>query len=635
MKQSHLLFPAALVLAAISCAAASPEPIPPDLPLPASPPCRAAWLRGANILQPADHSEFEDIIDAAKRAGPLKAELGFNTIVVMPPDCHNALYAPKYQMTDTQFRDGMAAWRAAGYHVILYTSIQASGITPDYQSGKLAREHPDWLQRDPAGNPVMAYGVAWLCPSTPAREYALDHALQIARDYQPDGILLDNNEFYEAAAGWTCHCADCTKAFREYVRQRLGAAETKRLFGVAPEQLQIPTQEGPLFALWLRWRNRVWANINESFRAKLRQINPDMILFGNTQYMFDDGMLGTDLQYEREDIVVSESCNLDSWKMSQKMVLGGAMAEGRPLWNYIGTFINGDNYTGLKPAGVIAPLIAATIAHDARPWIVDGFDEGQTDAHARQAMANLLGWHAEHPELFVNRPWTPVGVVFSLNSRNILHRDLFPPHLRALLQAGVPVAGLRDDNISAKTLQPFKVITVETAACLDKPAADALAKWVRKGGTLIAAPDTGTYDELGRKRSSSILWQALGLDAAPGSEITLGRGTVLAPETAAFARETVNHTREYSFQVPAGSGIEVVPSLGKRVLVMQLVQHTPNSQPVTLHVPELLHPAHASAQWLTPGSEIAPSLPLSTDATGCTVTLTNPPVYSLLSIPLR
>ena len=99
-------------------------------------------------------------------------------------------------------------------------------------------------------------------------------------------------------------------------------------------------------------------------------------------------------------------------------------------------------------------------------------------------------------EFFANPPWTPVGVVFSLGSRNILHRALIPPHLTALLKAGVPVAGLRDDNITLKKLRPFRVITIETAACLDESAARALAKWVRDGGVLIAAGEVGCYDEL-------------------------------------------------------------------------------------------------------------------------------------------
>ncbi len=343
-------FPPAIREEAYAMLDAEGQRIPPDLRLPAGPPSRDDWLPGANILQPYGHSEYAAVVNPGDRPGRVKKELGFNTIVILPPDAHNASSDPKDHETESEFRDGMAAYRNAGYHVVFYTSLQACGVAPEYESGQLTRDHPDWLQRDPRGNPVMVYGMAWLCPSTAARQYCLDYASRIAREYHPDGLLLDNNEFFYAAGGWTCHCAACTTAFREYVQQRFGPEQTRRFFGVPPEQVEIPAGEGPLYAVWLRWRNRVWAEINETYRARLREIDPRMILFGNTQYLFDDAMLGTDLQYEREDIVVSESCNLSSRRMSEKMVLGQALAEGRPLWNYIGTFTEAVNYTGLKPA---------------------------------------------------------------------------------------------------------------------------------------------------------------------------------------------------------------------------------------------------------------------------------------------
>jgi hypothetical protein len=611
------------------------EPLPPDLALPAAAPCRAAWLRGANILQPYGHSQFTALVNIGDRPAQLKRELGFNTIIVLPPDSHNSITGAKDHMTDAQFREGVAAYRAAGYRLILYTSVMGDGLAPEFQSGQLAREHPDWEQRDARGNPVTVYGVPWLCPNTGAREYTLEHALRIAREYQPDGILLDNNEFFQARAGWTCHCAACTKGFREYAGRRLGPELTKRLFGVAPEQLEIPTQEGPLYSLWIQWRNRVWAGINESFRDRLRQINPKMFLCANTQYMWDDGMLGTDLQYEREDVLISESCNLNSRKMSQKMVLGGAVAEGRPLWNYIGTFVNNEDYTGLRPAGYIVPLIAATLAHNARPWIVDGFDEGQTNAEARQEMADLLGWHAAHPDLFDAQPWTPVGVVFSLASRNVLHRPLIPPHLDGLLKSGAPVGGIRDDAITFAKLRPFHIITIETAACLDEPAARALAKWVRQGGVLIATGDAGCYDELGRKRPASTLWQALGLTAAPAAVTTVGRGKALAPAADAFSKESVKYTRGEAFLFSGHSGFEVTPYIGNKSLVLQLVRHVTANKPVTLHLPEQFQPARVLAEWRAPESDDTTTLPLAFDANGWTLTLTNLPVYSVVRIPVR
>src|SRR4051812_28389410 len=296
------------------------DTLPPDLPLPASPPLQQNWLREANILQPYGHSAFVALTDIKDRPARLKKEFGFNVIIVQPPDSHNTIAAPVDKLTEKQFTEGIAAYRAAGYRILLYTSVMALGLSPEFQSGQIARKHPDWLQRDPKGNPVLMWNVPWLCPNTGARELALDRCIRIAHVYNADGVMLDNNEFFFAAGGWTCHCDACTKAFRKYVEARFGTKKTEKLFGVAPEKITIPTEEGPLHALWLHWRNRVWAEINESFRARLRAADPGIMLFANTQYLFENGMLAANLQYEREDVVLSESCNLNSRQMSEKMV---------------------------------------------------------------------------------------------------------------------------------------------------------------------------------------------------------------------------------------------------------------------------------------------------------------------------
>src|SRR6185295_4302851 len=102
-----------------------------------------------------------------------------------------------------------------------------------------------------------------------------------------------------------------------------------------------------------------------------------------------------------------------------KLFLGATLAAGRPLWNYIGTFAKGDDYTGLLPPGAIGPAITATLAHNARPWIVDGFDEGPTNAESRKLMSKMLAWHATHQPLFAGEPYSAVGVIVCPTSRNV------------------------------------------------------------------------------------------------------------------------------------------------------------------------------------------------------------------------
>ncbi len=628
------LLPGSIAVAALLLAQATPEiaPLPPELPLPASSPSQENWLHEANVLQPYGHSAFVALTkELATRPAHLKKEFGFNAIIVQPPDSHNTIAAPADKLNEKQFVDGLAAYRAAGYRIMLYTSVMALGMSTENQSGQIAREHPDWQQRDPKGNPILVYGVPWLCPSTGARESALDRCLQIAHRYNADAILLDNNQFFFTAAGWTCHCDACTKAFREYVEKRFGDEKSVQLFGIAPKELKIPTEEGPLYFEWLHWRNRVWADINESFRARLRKQNPNIILFANTQYLYDNGVLATDQQYAREDIVVSESCDLTSYQMSAKMVLGHGLAAGRPLWNYIGTFVKGDDYTGLRPPVTIGPAIAATLAHHALPWIVDGFDEGPTDVQSCALMSKLLAWHATHQDLFAGQPYSPVATIISTESRNVRHTHLPPPHVTGLQHIGIPVIAVRDEALTLDQLRPFRVLTIENGQCLPAEAAAAIATWVRKGGTLVTDTEVATYDEIGRKLPASLLWQALGLDRPPIEPRDVGRGKAIAAHV--LEGTAIHYAKPYSF-LEKPSGIhEVVAYQTENSLLLHLIRHEKANASVSL----LLHkrfPPNTQAQLYIPGSDRPQPLPVITTADGATVTVPNAPLYCVVEIPL-
>ncbi len=626
---------APLILAAPPTNNQSVGALPPDLPLPASPPLQEKWLREANILQPYGHSAFVALTDRKDRPARLKKEFGFNAIIVQPPDSHNTIAAAADKLSEKQFTDGIAAYRAAGYRILLYTSVMALGLSPEFQSGQISREHPDWLQRDPKGNPVLVWGVPWLCPSTGAREAALERCLRIVKEYNADGVMLDNNQFFFATAGWTCHCDSCANGFRDYIHQRFGDQQSTQLFGAPPEKLQIPTDEGPLYFNWLHWRNRVWAEVNESFRAQLRKQNPRAMLFANTQYLYENGMLASDSQFEREDVVLSESCGLTSRQASRKMFLGQALAAGRPLWNYIGTFAKADDYTGLLPPETIGPAIAVTLAHNARPWIVDGFDEGPTNADSHKLMSKLLSWHAGHPALFTGEPCSRVAAIVSTQSRNVLHSPLTPPHVDALQAAGVSPIGLRDEMLTLNRLRRLDVITIESAGCLPSDSAKALAAWVREGGTLVAAPDTGAYDELGRKRLKSTLWEALTtLGVAPAREVTLGRGRVVAPNAKEFATTAVRIAQPHSFIESSASGAEVVAYRTANSLLLHIIRHDQPGEPISLRLPKSFA-ATSPAKLFTPGSNDSLSLPLTVGSDGASLKLPNSPQYCVVEIALK
>ena len=616
------------------------EPLAPDLALPHAPPLASpAWLNEAIVLQPWRATQHAALTDVGDRPQRLRGEFGFNTIVVLPPEANNAGVLPPHRQTEGEFRAGLDAYRRAGYRVILYSSVVQSGMDPVWHNGDLGRVHPEWSQRDAVGRPLTKYGHPWLCPNSPALEYSLDYTERLARRYGADGIMLDNNQFFytdeknTSPSTWTCYCDYCQHKFRDYAVRRFGPERLKRMFGVDADGLRIPAEEGPLRALWVHWRNRVWAETNEAFRERLRRIDPGMMLFANHQYDWPDGVLASDLQYEHEDIVLSESRELTSWHMSAKMLVGGALAGDRPLWNYVGTFEEKD-YTRLRPQEVVGPIVGASLAHRARPWIVYfGFQDGQGNYQARRELAGLLSWYASRPRLFVGERWAPVGVVVSPLNRNVRGRALIPGHLSELLRSGVgPVRAFRDDRLTPAGLRDTRVLTIENAVSMSEATAELLGAWVRGGGTLVGVPEAGWEDELGRRRGRSVLWEALALESGARGVVTVGRGRVVISEAPRLAESVGAVLGGESLRVTGQAGVEVVPYAAPGMMLVHVVRHAPVRGPASLELPASFGRMVKAAVLHAPGLDRPQSLALNRRGGRITIGLTEVPVYGVVVI---
>lgn len=612
------------------------EPLPPDLPLPHAAPLGARWLDEAIVLQPWRATQHAALTDVGDRPQRLRKEFGFNTIIVLPPAANNAGVIEAHRQTDEQFRAGLEVYRRAGYRVILYSSVVQSGLDPVWHNGHLDQVHPDWMMRDARGRPVAKYGHGWLCPNSPGLEYTIAYTEQLVRSYRPDGIMLDNNQFFyteENDTGpetWACYCKYCQAKFSDYVLRRFGEDRAARAFNINPADFKIPVDEGPLRSLWIHWRNRVWAETNEAFRTRLRQIDPEMMFFANHQYDWPDGVLSSDLQYEHEDVVLSESRELTSWRMSEKMLIGRALARGRPLWNYIGTFEEKD-YSKLRPQAVVGPIIGSSLAHGARPWIVYfGFLDTQGNPLARREMSQLLSWYAARPELFDGTRWAPVGLIISPLNRNLRNRSLIPAYLADFLRAGVPIEAVRDDRLSKEVLDRFRIIILEGSVCMDQRTATTIARWVRSGGKLISVPEAGGQDELCRQRQQSAVWEVLGTVTKGTAKV--GRGEVMIAESKTFAQVVREMTSAKSFSIKPQGGVELVPYESPGRLLIHVVRHEPVQGPLTVELPATLRVNAKSAVLDAPGLANTQKLTMERNRDILSISLQEVPIYGVIII---
>ncbi|MBC8869275.1 MAG: beta-galactosidase [Planctomycetes bacterium] len=502
-----------------------PEPLPPELPLPSLALAGESWTRRARIVQPWGRTQWDAIVHADQRAPWLACEFGFDAIIVLPPEAHNAITGESFHVTEAEFNAALAAYRAAGFRIILYSAVMHCGHAPVWQDGTLTKTHPEWSQRGPKGEPLTLYGAEWLCPSTDALPFAIEYARKIQRRYRADAVMLDNNEFFTASSGLTCYCACCQRCFRQYLKLRFGDT----VLGETTSTVTIPTDLGPLYNLWLHWRNRAWAEAIEQFRVELRKENPDIVVLANTQYLRAAPDLATDLQYGHEDAVLSESRDKSADQMTDKLLLGKSLAKDRPLWNYLGTFERKDFGRLVSPERV-SMNVSTTHACRARPWVVyyGFFEKPDENQDALDRMAKTLRWHGtQDSELQGMKPFAPVLSLVSLTSRNCRAVPLIPSHLTPLRKMGVCARLAEEKALPTGVLDDCRVLLIERAPCLSHESVAAIVDFVQSGGTLITSADVGMYDAIGRPRPTSPLWTELGLPHAPVEPTRCGKGEVV------------------------------------------------------------------------------------------------------------
>jgi hypothetical protein len=83
---------------------------------------------------------------------------------------------------------------------------------------------------------------------------------------------------------------------------------------------------------------------------------------------------------------------------------------------------------------------------------------------------------------------------------------------RAAVEEHLPVAVVNDWNLNEADLARYKVLILPNTACLDARQIEAVDRFVRDGGGLVASLDTSLFDEFGTPRDNFALAEVLGVD---------------------------------------------------------------------------------------------------------------------------
>jgi len=318
------------------------------------------WIEATAILQPWSLERSEALIEDRDVWIPRLKEMGFEAVSFIPGPGD---IKPNYP-TEV-LRAAVDDYHAAGMKFIMYSSIMHAGHHETWHT--VAGERPDCWQRDAEGGTVDIYGDKWLCPNTGALEFTIDLAIRLATELDADAVMLDNQEFYWTDTGGTGYCEGCQAKFRRDMRADLGD-ERLRKMGLDPETLRCPLPDETLYPRWIDWRYRVWREATDTFRTRLREAIPGIVLTANTQYKYKWPLAVLEI-IKGEDLLFSESKNQLGSVMSWKLAYGRALADGKPIWNYVDTWPDGDLTTMRTPAEIYN-RVCTSLAWNTSPWLV-------------------------------------------------------------------------------------------------------------------------------------------------------------------------------------------------------------------------------------------------------------------------
>ncbi len=366
----------------------------------------------------------------------------------------------------------------------------------------LAKQHPDWLQRDLSGKPAIftsdaAFWIrpgeedAWVSPYAPAwRTLYMQRIRQIAAT-GIDGIYVDIPYWMTHFKGWE----DSWASFDDYTV----AAFKKRTGLDARRDIKLGDFNDPGFRKWIDFRIDTITNLLADIRSNAIAVNPNIAIIPEIYPGFEEAAVrvGADVYqiYPKVDAIAHEyefgdgddhtaaSRTPFDWNMYQIGIRTfRAFAEGKPTWilNY-----SWDGAPHVAPKDAMLNLAMSELMAGANVWDAKGHVmSGSNDMPAR---IEIYKWIADHQDV-LSAPRVPLGTVsvyFSESTRNYYPKEFVDSYRGALLL--LLRKHIQFQIVTPRSLQSFhgSTLILPDVRLLDASEESSMRTFYSRGGKLV------------------------------------------------------------------------------------------------------------------------------------------------------
>jgi hypothetical protein len=342
-----------------------------------------------------------------------------------------------------------AAHRVANYAFVYIAGTECITAHADQTPHTLAKEHPDWLQRDINGKPaIFGGGTAfwirpgdedvWVSPYAPQwRKIYMEHVRQIA-ETGIDGIYIDIPYWMTHFEGWENTWA----SFDQYT-----VAAFKQQTGLdAKHDLKLGDFSDPAFRKWVTFRIQTFTDFLSEIARNAKSVNPkikiipeiypgiesEAVRVGADVYslypMVD--AIAHEYEFGEGDHMASDRKPLDWFRYQVGMHSFRAFAEGKATWilNY-----SWDGNKKVDAREAMQNLAMSQVMDGANFWDAPGHSmAGSNDLPTRK---KIFDWIAGHEKAFYlpRMPIDPIGVYFSPETRDFYANEFIDSYRGVLI----------------------------------------------------------------------------------------------------------------------------------------------------------------------------------------------------------
>lgn len=354
--------------------------------------------------------------------------------------------------------------------------------------------HSDWAQVNRDGEVVFLEHVPWklkdynpewpqICINSPFIEEVVMKEIEEVAEIGVDGIFLDSFR-YQPDIEKACYCKWCERKWREthdYAMPR------------EPRWGDSRWRE-----LW-EWRYSVVVEKLRQLYEHSKRVAPGKLFMYNSHPGGWAGRTNKVVMMARKwlDVVFAECSEVDHQPpgfITEMVKLTKAMLGDKPVWASRNYFHLYRTVASTTPLAIRQGVREAFIAGGS-PWVLMFSNSYFQDPSAVHAIREAFEEHKKLEEYLDGaRPLYSVGVVVSNTTRDHYgkdHPEYYVDEVRgfyyAYVHSHIPATYVSEIDLeNPDYLSRFKIIVLANTACVSDNAAEAIRKYVRNGGNVIA-----------------------------------------------------------------------------------------------------------------------------------------------------